>query len=374
MKIILNLLAATAGGQVTRAVAFVDNFQEFAPNAQLIVLKPVGVMPNLTSRSRIEVVDIPIGLGRTKAFQRIFWENISLKNFIQSRSPNVLLTFSHYLPIRDIGIPTVVAVSNLAPFTVSAYKVEGFWGRIRLTALRHTILSSAKRATSVIALSNICKQILIDNNISPEKITVISNGAEANPVVFCNHEKYSSDKYKYILTVSNFYRYKNFEQLLRAYSLTSASIRNNYSLKIVGYFYDTKYVSMLMDLADRLGIRGNVEFIPGLTKDKLSITYQKASLFIFTSLIENCPNILLEAMAHGKPILSVNADPMPEFGGDAVRYFTPGNDVQLASNIELLLLDQNAMDELSSLARTKSKQFSWARFTESVVKLCSRVS
>jgi len=54
---------------------------------------------------------------------------------------------------------------------------------------------------------------------------------------------------------------------------------------------------------------------------ELSCAYRHPFVDIFASECENCPNILLQAMAAGRPVLVSNSQPMSEFGGDAVAYF-----------------------------------------------------
>jgi glycosyltransferase involved in cell wall biosynthesis len=140
---------------------------------------------------------------------------------------------------------------------------------------------------------------------------------------------------------------------------------------LVGKFYDQKYVQELRLLAHSLGITGSVDFIPGLKKDELNEVYSQASLFVFTSLIENSPNILLEAMSHGLPTISTDNDPMPEFGATAIEYVKANDDVQLALKIEYLLNNQSLTDELAERSKEQAKMFSWGTFTSDVIQLCS---
>jgi len=331
-------------------------------------------MPELVSKSGIEVIDIPIDVGRFKSIRRMFWENTALIHFVRRWSPDAYLTFSHYLPSRNLGVPSVVAVSNLAPFSSDAYLVEGLVGRLRLAILRKTIISSAIRANAVIALSNKCKMDLVDVGVASSKIFVIPNGVEQDAITREGTYCAESNDNLYILSVSHFYRYKNFEQLLRAYSIISTSIRDVLRLKIVGKFYDEKYVAELLSLAKELGISSRVDFIPGLDGNELRLAYRSAKIFVFTSLIENSPNILLEAMAYGLPILSSDTAPMPEFGGNAIAYFKSGDEADLARKIETLLGDQVALDELGRQALKQAKNFSWDVFTMSVTNLCAKVS
>jgi hypothetical protein len=177
VKLCLNLLAATAGGQLSRARAFLDRFDEMAPHAQLLVIKEKSVLTEYRSTARRQVIDVPIGLGKLKAFRRMWWENFVMPRIIRKHNADVYLTFSHYLPhLFDTSLPSVVGVSNLAPFSAEAWSQESLPVKLRMAALRRTIISSALRATRVLALSETCREILIAFGIPENKITVAPIG------------------------------------------------------------------------------------------------------------------------------------------------------------------------------------------------------
>jgi glycosyltransferase involved in cell wall biosynthesis len=375
LKIVLNLIAANTGGQVTRARSFLKRVTEISPDAELIVFKINGSMPELISSDNITVIEVRLQVGgRLFAMRRMLWENLQMLFLLSKIKADVYLSFSHYLPIIKLPIPSVVAVSNLAPFSIEALQSERFWGRIRLLILRRTILFSAKRADAVIALSLTCKKILINLDIMAVKIKVVPNGVDPVQKKGSLKENTITDDGPYILTVSHFYRYKNFEQLINAYSTLGPEIRNQYRLKIVGKFYDKEYVKELELLAKSLGILDRVDFIPGLYGDELHEIYLSATLFVFTSLVENSPNILLEAMSYGIPIISIKNDPMPEFGGNAAVYFNSQDNLDLALKIRNVISDGSLLVEMGLNATKQSNLFSWDKFTNDVITLCSSVS
>ena len=375
MKIVLNLIAANTGGQVTRARSFLRRVADSSPDAKLIVFKIAGAMPELISKDGIKVIEVKLQVdGRLFALRRMLWENLQMIALLSKIKADVYISFSHYLPIKKLPTPSVVAVSNLAPFSSEALQSERFWGRIRLIILRRTILFSAQRADAVIALSLTCKRILIEHGIPAVKVKVIPNGVDPVQNKISLKENIITKYDPYILTVSHFYRYKNFEQLINAYSLLTDEIRNDYRLKIVGKFYDKEYVKELKLLAKSLDVLDRVDFIPGLYNDELHKIYLGATIFVFTSVIENSPNILLEAMAYGIPTISNSNDPMPEFGGTATVYFQSKNNADLALKIGTIIDDKSLLVQMSLRAVNQSGLFSWDKFTRDVIILCSSVS
>ena len=174
----------------------------------------------------------------------------------------------------------------------------------------------------------------------------------------------------FILSVSHFYRYKNFERLVEAFSLLPVQHRNQYSLVIVGKPYDRKYYEEIAGLIARLGLQERVRIVPGLDRGNLDAIYRNASLFVFTSLIENSPNILLEAMAYSLPIVASNVEPMPEFGSDGVRYFKAMSAEDLANEMSKILNDPEGASALGRRAKLRAGEYSWDNFTKSVVEMC----
>jgi glycosyltransferase involved in cell wall biosynthesis len=245
---------------------------------------------------------------------------------------------------------------------------------MKLRILKRTILRSAKKANAVIALSETCRRILISYGICSESITVIPNGVDQvtslrNKDTTSEHEGAAS----YILCVSHFYRYKNFETLIKSYKILRESIVCIHNLKIVGRFEDKTYLSELRSLIQKLDIESHVELIPEVNHSDLNVLYRNAELFIFPSIVENSPNVLIEAMSHGLPIISSNRNPMPEFGGNAISYFESHDEIELAFKMKNILLDDDLSRKFSLLALERSRHFSWEKFTLDVVTLCSYV-
>jgi glycosyltransferase involved in cell wall biosynthesis len=135
---------------------------------------------------------------------------------------------------------------------------------------------------------------------------------------------------------------------------------------LVGAPHDTRYFAEIMDLigstkTDRIVV------IPGASKETLRDLYMGASLFVFPSLVEACPNILLEAMAHGAPVLASNIPPMPEFGGAAARYFDPFSQEEMTSAIVALLDDKTARAKMRLKSVAQAGRYTWDEFTRRVV-------
>ncbi|MCX7144225.1 MAG: hypothetical protein NT123_24955, partial [Proteobacteria bacterium] len=93
----MNLLAATAGGHLTRARAFLERFSRYAGGAELTVLKVKGVLTDCKSSNAYRVIDVPIDLKKFRAVRRMAWENWVMPGLLRENKIDVYLTFHHYL-------------------------------------------------------------------------------------------------------------------------------------------------------------------------------------------------------------------------------------------------------------------------------------
>lgn len=377
--LVLDSLAGGTGGQITRLRAFLERFRQHDANTRLVVLEENGGAARLfPGRNDIEFAGFenrwPAGYARV--LKRILWQNTRLPSIVRSLGATTYLSFSHDLPSRlPAGIASVVGVSNLAPFSKEARDAEVRAGaKLRLALLRRRILSSCRRATRVIALSDTCRAILVRHGVDAAKIAVIPNGVEPPREPARDeqdrHLAAWSIRRPYLLYVSHFYRYKNFERLVAAYASLPAAMRDGHDLVLAGAPYDRGYHDEIVGLARRLGVARQVIVIPGAGDDGLATLYLRCALFVFPSLIENSPNILLEAMAAGAPVLAGNIAPMPEFGADAVDYFDPLSPASIAETIVRALSDPGRLAALRARGRERAQRYSWDEFTRRVVGLC----
>jgi len=374
MKVFLNLLAGTTGGQLTRARAFLDRFENFFPGAELVVVKEKSALREYSSTDKRKVIDVPVGVGRLKALRRMWWENVSLSGLVRECSADVYLTFSHYLPhVKEIRVPTVVGVSNLAPFSREAWAHESLFVKIKMFVLRRTIISSARRGNRVLALSNACREILVEYGVAQRKVMVAPNGVDTFwglPSSITGLLARLGVVQPYLLYVSHFYRYKNHIRLLEAYAMLPSEVRCGHQLVLIGKPYDVNYYKEIEALIKRYGLDEQVLLIPGESSENLRVVYQQAKLFVFPSLIENCPNILLEAMMAGAPVASSNLSPMPEFCNGSAEYFNPLDASDMANKLVVLLGDATRLKDLSMRSRNEAGKYTWDEF---VSKVASRL-
>lgn len=378
--IILDGMSIRLGGQVTRIRAFLQRFRTYDSLSRLIVLEEDGlVSKEFGDRKDIEFHNRPSSRF-AKALTRQAWRNWRLPFLAREWSATVYIHFSHYLPHGlPRGTRTVVGLANLQPFSSLGRRAEIKLDKLlRLAILKRTIISSLRRADVVICLSNACKQALADVGLAGDRIRVIPNGVDSTPHANSHENRtllceLGVDR-EFLLYVSHFYRYKNFEALVSAYAALPQSFRDQYQLILVGVPQHREYWDSIAARVNELGLDDEVRMIPGLGPAELAVLYRNCALFVFPSLIENCPNILLEAMSCGAPVAASDLPPMPEFGGDAAVYFDPLDPLSLTEVIARIMSAPDLADDMRKRSLVRAQNYSWDEFTKSVVHLYTHQS
>jgi glycosyltransferase involved in cell wall biosynthesis len=113
--------------------------------------------------------------------------------------------------------------------------------------------------------------------------------------------------------------------------------------------------------AKRLGIAERVRLAGSQAHDVVCLAYQRASVFVLPCVVasdgdrDGIPNVLLEAMSSGVPVVSTPISGIPELiepGLDGLLV-PPNNPTALAEAIDKLLASQELRESLARAARAK---------------------
>ncbi len=114
-----------------------------------------------------------------------------------------------------------------------------------------------------------------------------------------------------------------------------------------------------MNLAARLGLAERVKILPGRTN--LRPLFQEATVFALSSLMEGLPNVVLEAMATGLPVVATRVGGVPEVVlSGRTGWLVPRGDVSaLAAAISQLLFAPETCRAFGQAGRKQAlKKFS----------------
>jgi glycosyltransferase involved in cell wall biosynthesis len=162
----------------------------------------------------------------------------------------------------------------------------------------------------------------------------------------------------YLLYVSTLDYYKAQVEVVRGFALARKQRHGPEKLVLVGA-ENPQYGRLVRREIALLGLQNDVIVMGQVPYNELPAFYQHAAINLFASESENCPNILLEALASGRPVLSSNIPPMPEFGGDAALYFDPRSPEDLAQCLLTAFDDRRLMADLAKRATARARRYQW---------------
>jgi glycosyltransferase involved in cell wall biosynthesis len=163
-----------------------------------------------------------------------------------------------------------------------------------------------------------------------------------------------------ILWSGQFKHHKALHLLLQALSLLPADF--HYELKILG---DGPLKKRWQALAGRLGIEAHCQW-PGWIPHELALKeYGWADVFVITSLRDVNPNVVLEALGGGLPIICLDhqgvGDMVTDACGIKIPVTTPEEVIaKLRESLVSLTSDQVRLESLSRGALKRAGQFLWS--------------
>lgn len=112
----------------------------------------------------------------------------------------------------------------------------------------------------------------------------------------------------------------------------------------------------------RFGLNAHVEFAGAIAKTDVPGVLDQADLFLNTSLIDNTPVSVMEAMACGLPIVTSNVGGIPDLLLDDcdALLFAPGDVAGMAQGILRLAKEPGLAERLVRHAREKARSFDWS--------------
>lgn len=155
--------------------------------------------------------------------------------------------------------------------------------------------------------------------IAREKIRVVPNGIDLAMWRPRTDRAAAAGGDEYLLVVSANRPYKNTLELLEHHALWSG----RYRLKVVSS--KARYGVAIRAAVAELGLESRVEFLDGVSEERLIALYQDAAAIVYPSLMEGFGRPALEGMAVGRPVILSDIAPHVEIFRGAGIFVTPGN-------------------------------------------------
>ena len=305
---------------------------------------------------------------------RLFYQQFLLPYYIAKLKVNLLFSFGNIATLFP-GCKQVVMVDGAqtlrsarrryAPDVVS--KTRAIYFDIMLPL-------SLKRASRVIAVCQFLKEELVKAGRIPEqKVSVVYGGVDLNNF---SEKEGAIDSLNlpqpYILLLSDLYKHKNADKLIRAFSMLKGSYGIPHKLAIVGRNYGNQS-EVLRQLAHELGVVEDTIFTGPVPYETIAGIYRKADIFVHPSTLESFPLPVLEAMACGTPVVGSNRTAIPEIVGDAGLIVDPDNVEALANSIYRVITDQSLRGSIIQKGHERVRKFTWEKTARETVAVFEEV-
>jgi teichuronic acid biosynthesis glycosyltransferase TuaC len=245
-------------------------------------------------------------------------------------------------------LPFIARVRRVFPFDlidahfefpdgVGAVLLGRWWRRPVLVTLRGKIVRLAgyrthrpqlawmlRRATRVLAVSDYLRRQAAGLGLPPERVRVIRNGVDTSVFAPMDREaarvRCGLPAGRVLLTVAALYAHKGQHTVIDA---LPALVHRHPGLLYVMIGSGRPGESYARDLerqAARLGVAQSVRFVGPRPHRELAPWFASADLFVLPTRSEGWPNVLLEALACGVPVVATRVGGVPEI----VRHGTDG--------------------------------------------------
>lgn len=238
--------------------------------------------------------------------------------------------------------------------------------------IRKLLQHVLQKADRVVAVSQALKQAIIQLGIPEEKICNIPNGVDTEKFYSMRKEEARRElglsSGRIILSVGNLTANKGFDLLIRSLRILADEYHEkDLQLVIVG---DGPFRSALARAIASVRLHDRVRLVGAVPHDTLYLWYNAADVFCLASSREGWPNVVLESLACGTPVVATPAGGIPEIiCSDKVGLLSERDEKKIAAAIFAALQKKWVTGELVEYA----KNHTWSRTASAVQRVFETV-
>jgi glycosyltransferase involved in cell wall biosynthesis len=207
-------------------------------------------------------------------------------------------------------------------------------------ALRRHLEWGLQRAAKVITVSGALRERVTELGVTPERVMVQHNGVDGERFQIRDRRAarerlgLPSDR-RLVTFVGNLVHEKGVDVLMEAMGELKGPGNDEIDLALVGA---GGMLEALRQRADALGIGSRVRFCGRRPHEEIADWITASDLFCLPSRREGCPNVVLEALASGRPVVASRVGGVPELVREANGVLVPAeNPRALAEGLRLAL-------------------------------------
>ena len=300
--------------QPTRATFNYQQFSKLSERLDVYLLIPVAFPDWLKHRKKIIADD-----SRVLIVPYIYIPKIGRRFYALLMYWSLLIMAGHWL--REIS-PNKILASWAYPDGVAAQKIAkklnaDFYLKVHGTDINHHG-SCTPRAKQITRMANNAKGVLCVSADLAEKMSAIGVNPNLNKVIYngVNLEKFKPKEEKdddqkhppFILFIGNLIKEKGVFELVEAYEILQ-KINTDIELHFIG---GGPTLAELKRIVSDKDLSVTVKFLGLVAHDKLPEYLSNAKILVLPSYREGVPNVILEAMACGVPVVASKVGGIPE--------------------------------------------------------------
>jgi teichuronic acid biosynthesis glycosyltransferase TuaC len=293
------------------------------------------------------------------------------------------LTCLHYLkPHLEKARPDVILNYWVYPEGFAAVQLGRKWGipvilgsigsdilrtgdPISFQLMRYTL----KQATGVITVSEDLRRHAIGLGLPPDRVTTVLNGCDFSTFhprdrSHARRELGVPEDAELLLYIGWLSPTKGLVELVDSVAALRAR-HPNLRLALIG---EGLYQQSLQEQVDAAGLKDRVLFLGRQSSDDVSRWLAACNIFCLPSHSEGCPNVIVEAISCGRPVVATRVGGIPELVDDECSILVPAQDTAALTNaLETAL---NRPWDAGSIAHRSGR--SWEEAAVETFEVCSR--
>lgn len=266
--------------------------------------------------------------------------------------------------------PRVIAIRYTEPFLYREF-YNSFSKRLRCAVLRLLTSASLRTADHILCVSDYARRVAgAGRPPLVGKTSVVHHGLGEPFRPGRPAPAWAGDGF--LFASAKMIGYSNLHRLAEAYAICRRSGLRD-PLLVAGGPHDARYERALKKRVEELGLAESMKFLGYVDAEAMAGAMANARVFIFSSLLEACPNTLIEAMGCGAAIVASDTEPNREVAGDAVAWCDGRSVEAMAEAILAVALGASLRETLRAKALRQAARFSWERTAERLVEVLERV-
>jgi glycosyltransferase involved in cell wall biosynthesis len=210
------------------------------------------------------------------------------------------------------------------------------------------------------------RDIIAQMGVRPESMHIVHVGVDQNQFRPMPHV--TKVRGRLMSTASSDVPLKGLVYLIEALAKVRVE-RPDAHLVIIGR---PRHRSAIPKMIDRLGLTNAIEFVSGVTDERIVELYNEAEAAVVPSLYEGFSLPAIEAMCAGTPLVATTGGALPEVAGtsgETALLCKPADPDALAANILTMLNDADMQRKIGEAGRNRVlDRFTWKQCAEGTVE------